>query len=29
MIYGTEKRRWDDRSAALDALADAGWGRTG
>jgi UDP-N-acetylmuramoyl-L-alanyl-D-glutamate--2,6-diaminopimelate ligase len=26
MFYGTEKRPWDDRSAAIDALRDAGWG---
>ena len=26
MIYGTEKRPWDDRTAARDALAAAGWG---
>lgn len=25
IIYGTEKRPWDDRSAAIEALADAGW----
>ncbi|HEX2765887.1 MAG TPA: UDP-N-acetylmuramoyl-L-alanyl-D-glutamate--2,6-diaminopimelate ligase [Candidatus Limnocylindria bacterium] len=28
IIYGTEKRPWDDRSAALEALRDAGWGST-
>jgi UDP-N-acetylmuramoyl-L-alanyl-D-glutamate--2,6-diaminopimelate ligase len=26
MIYGTEKRPWDDRRAAREALAAAGWG---
>jgi UDP-N-acetylmuramoyl-L-alanyl-D-glutamate--2,6-diaminopimelate ligase len=26
IIYGTEKRPWDDRTAARDALAEAGWG---
>jgi UDP-N-acetylmuramoyl-L-alanyl-D-glutamate--2,6-diaminopimelate ligase len=26
IFYGTEKRPWDDRSAALEALAAAGWG---
>lgn len=26
IIYGTEKRPWDDRAAARDALAAAGWG---
>jgi UDP-N-acetylmuramoyl-L-alanyl-D-glutamate--2,6-diaminopimelate ligase len=26
IIYGTEKRPWDDRTAAREALADAGWG---
>ena len=25
IIYGTEKRPWDDRSAALEALAASGW----
>ena len=25
IIYGTEKRPWDDRTAALEALADSGW----
>jgi UDP-N-acetylmuramoyl-L-alanyl-D-glutamate--2,6-diaminopimelate ligase len=29
IISGTEKRPWDDRGAALDALAEAGWGRSG
>ena len=28
MIYGTEKRPWDDRSAAREALAAAGWSAT-
>lgn len=27
IIYGTEKRPWDDAAAALDALGAAGWGR--
>lgn len=27
IIYGTEKRPWDDASAAREALAEAGWGR--
>ncbi len=27
MIYGTERRSWDDAAAALDALGAAGWGR--
>ena len=26
MFYGAEKRPWDDRVAARNALADAGWG---
>ncbi|HEU5324365.1 MAG TPA: UDP-N-acetylmuramoyl-L-alanyl-D-glutamate--2,6-diaminopimelate ligase [Candidatus Limnocylindria bacterium] len=26
IFYGTEKRPWDDRSAAREALAAAGWG---
>ena len=26
IVYGTEKRPWDDRTAALDALGAAGWG---
>ena len=25
MFYGTEKRPWDDRTAAREALSDAGW----
>ena len=25
IVYGTEKRPWDDRTAALDALGAAGW----
>lgn len=28
MFHGTEKRPWDDRIAARDALAAAGWGTT-
>lgn len=28
MFYGTEKRPWDDRAAAREALAAAGWGAT-
>jgi UDP-N-acetylmuramoyl-L-alanyl-D-glutamate--2,6-diaminopimelate ligase len=28
MFYGTEKRPWDDRAAAREALAAAGWGST-
>jgi UDP-N-acetylmuramoyl-L-alanyl-D-glutamate--2,6-diaminopimelate ligase len=28
MFHGSEKRPWDDRSAARDALAAAGWGTT-
>jgi UDP-N-acetylmuramoyl-L-alanyl-D-glutamate--2,6-diaminopimelate ligase len=28
MFHGTQKRPWDDRSAARDALAAAGWGTT-
>jgi hypothetical protein len=28
MIYGTEKRPWDDRTAAREALAAAGWSAT-
>jgi UDP-N-acetylmuramoyl-L-alanyl-D-glutamate--2,6-diaminopimelate ligase len=28
IIHGTEKRPWDDRTAALEALAAAGWGST-
>jgi UDP-N-acetylmuramoyl-L-alanyl-D-glutamate--2,6-diaminopimelate ligase len=28
MFYGTEKRPWDDRAAAREALAAAGWGGT-
>ena len=28
MIYGTEKRPWDDRRAALEALAASGWTAT-
>lgn len=28
IIHGTEKRPWDDRSAALEALAAAGWTAT-
>ena len=28
MIYGTEKRPWDDRAAAREALAAAGWSVT-
>lgn len=27
MFHGTEKRPWDDREVARDALADAGWSR--
>ena len=27
IFYGTEKRPWDDRQVARDALADAGWRR--
>ncbi|MGH2446600.1 MAG: Mur ligase family protein, partial [Candidatus Limnocylindria bacterium] len=26
MFHGTEKRPWDDRTVAREALADAGWG---
>ena len=26
IIYGTERRPWDDRTAAREALAEAGWG---
>ena len=29
IVYGTEKRPWDDRTAALEALAAAGWGADG
>ena len=29
IISGTEKRPWDDRTAALEALAEAGWGSPG
>jgi UDP-N-acetylmuramoyl-L-alanyl-D-glutamate--2,6-diaminopimelate ligase len=29
IFHGTEKRPWDDRSAALEALADSGWGSDG
>jgi UDP-N-acetylmuramoyl-L-alanyl-D-glutamate--2,6-diaminopimelate ligase len=25
MVYGTEQRPWDDRTAARDSLAAAGW----
>ncbi len=28
IIYGTERRPWDDRSAAREALAAAGWSRS-
>jgi UDP-N-acetylmuramoyl-L-alanyl-D-glutamate--2,6-diaminopimelate ligase len=28
IFYGTEKRPWDDREAAREALAAAGWSRT-
>lgn len=28
IFYGTEKRPWDDRRAAREALAEAGWGRS-
>jgi UDP-N-acetylmuramoyl-L-alanyl-D-glutamate--2,6-diaminopimelate ligase len=28
IVYGTEKRPWDDRNAAREALAAAGWKRT-
>ncbi len=28
IIYGTEKRPWDDRGAVREALAAAGWGAT-
>jgi UDP-N-acetylmuramoyl-L-alanyl-D-glutamate--2,6-diaminopimelate ligase len=28
MFHGTEKRPWDDRAAAREALAAAGWGST-
>ena len=28
IVYGTEKRPWDDRAAAREALRAAGWGRT-
>jgi UDP-N-acetylmuramoyl-L-alanyl-D-glutamate--2,6-diaminopimelate ligase len=27
MFYGTEKRDWDDRAAAREALTEAGWSR--
>jgi UDP-N-acetylmuramoyl-L-alanyl-D-glutamate--2,6-diaminopimelate ligase len=28
MFHGTEKRPWDDRAAAREALAASGWART-